>query len=74
MFTEELRREVAASVRDHQAIVAMRLIVTNSPLELRDAKAIALHITREPGVCHRCSYPLVRRSYRPLSILPGGQL
>ncbi len=58
MLTDEQRCEVAALVRSGTEIAAMRQIREGNQLSLRDAKAIALHITRTPGTCHRCSYPL----------------
>jgi hypothetical protein len=27
-------------------------------LELREAKVLSLHISREPGSCHRCGHPV----------------
>jgi hypothetical protein len=41
-----------------QNIIAMQQIISMSSLTHRDATAIALHITHEPGACHSCSYPL----------------
>jgi rubrerythrin len=58
MFTEELRSVVASWVRAGNSIIAMQHITAKSPLNLRDAKAIALHITQDSGTCHHCSYPL----------------
>jgi hypothetical protein len=58
MFTEELRSVVSSWVRAGNKIIAMQHITAKSPLGLRDAQAIVLHITQEPETCHYCSYPL----------------
>jgi hypothetical protein len=62
MFTEDLRDIVASWVRAGNNSLAMQQIIANSPLSFSDAQAIVLHITREPGECHQCSYPLIRES------------
>jgi hypothetical protein len=59
---------VASSVRSGNMITAMRQIVEDSPLGLRDAKGIALHITREPQRCHRCKQSL---EGAPVSVCPS---
>jgi hypothetical protein len=58
MFNEELRSSVASWVRQGRIVVAMKQMTTFSLLSLHDAQAIVFHITREPGTCHECSYPL----------------
>ena len=58
MLTEELRSSVASWVRARNNIIAMQQIRADTPLSFRDAQAIIFHITREPGTCHECSYPL----------------
>ena len=58
MFTEELRSIVAAWVRSGRIVIAMKQMTANSPLNLHDAKAVAVHITQVSGACHECSYPL----------------
>ena len=58
MFTEDLRSVVSSWVRAGNTILAMQHIRATSPLNFSDAEAITLHITKEPGICHICSYPL----------------
>jgi hypothetical protein len=53
--------EIAALFRTAGALkTAARLRETGA--SLHDAKAIAFHITAEPGVCHRCRADLRGRS------------
>jgi hypothetical protein len=50
----EVRREVAALVRSHDSIAAIRRLREETRLSLRDAKAVEHHISLPPGHCHRC--------------------
>jgi hypothetical protein len=47
-------QEVASFVRSGDPIAAIRRLREVTGLGLRDAKAVELHITREPGKCQRC--------------------
>ena len=49
---------VAELARARQVMAAMQLLHKISGIELRDAKAVEMHITRSHGICHWCSGPL----------------
>ena len=51
-------QEVAMLIRRGDAISAIRRLRESAGLGLRDAKAVELHITREPGKCQRCGAAL----------------
>ncbi len=58
MLTQALQSSIAAWARARNNVLAIQNIRANSSLSFRDAQAIVLHITQEPGTCHECSYPL----------------
>jgi len=58
MLIEPIRRMAASWVPAGRNVNAMKVMTAESPLNLHDAKAIAVHITQEPGACHECSYLL----------------
>src|SRR5262245_41172657 len=51
------RNRVVSSVRDGQHIQAIHLLRQVAELDLRDGKAVEMHITRTRGVCIRCCGP-----------------
>jgi hypothetical protein len=56
-----VRRAVARLVREHRLIEALRLLRGHTGIGLGDAKAVAHHISRGPGVCHWCGAALEGR-------------
>jgi hypothetical protein len=42
-------------------IEGMRFAETHLGLDAREAKVLVLHVTRVPGVCHKCSKPVSTR-------------
>jgi len=48
------RNRVASSVRDGQHIQEIQLLRQFAGFDLRDGKAVEMHITRTRGVCVRC--------------------
>jgi ribosomal protein L40E len=52
-----LVQEVVALRRSDRPLAATQRLQSVCP-NLKDAKAIAMHITLEPGKCHRCSADL----------------
>src|SRR5262245_11183783 len=52
------RERVAASLREDQHIHAILLLRQMAGLNLRDAKAVEMHVTRARGICVRCRGPL----------------
>lgn len=48
------RDRVASSVREGQHIQAIQLLRQLAGFDLRDGKAVEMHITRARGVCVRC--------------------
>ena len=48
-----------ASLKRSSALEATRFAQEKFGLALTEAKALSYHITREPGVCHRCRSPLL---------------
>lgn len=55
---EELRPSVAAAVRADGTFIGGMIWLKDRGYPLLDAKVVALHVTREPGRCQRCSRPL----------------
>ncbi|MCI0377087.1 MAG: hypothetical protein L0215_05750 [Gemmataceae bacterium] len=51
-------QEVASLLRSGNPIAAIRRLREETGLGLPDAKAVALHVTREPGKCQRCGAAL----------------
>jgi ribosomal protein L40E len=37
---------------------AAELVESRYGLDLREGKALAVHVTRNPGICHRCNSPV----------------
>jgi hypothetical protein len=52
-------RDVALLSRSGDSLAAIRRLLEATGLELRDAKAVQLHVTRTPGKCQRCGAMLV---------------
>ena len=48
------RERVASSVREGQHIQAIQLLRQLAGVDLRDGKAVEMHITRTRGICVRC--------------------
>jgi hypothetical protein len=46
--------EIASLVRGGDRIAAIRRLRAATGLELRDAKAVVMHVTPRPGQCQRC--------------------
>ncbi len=57
-LTDAERERVASSLREGQHIGAIQLLRQIAGFNLRDAKAVEMHITPKPGVCVRCHGPL----------------
>jgi hypothetical protein len=53
-LSEPDRDRIASSVRAGQHVQATTLLRELAGLDIRDAKAVEMHITRTPGVCVRC--------------------
>ncbi len=51
-------REVASQIRRNLLIGIRHLMKKSEGLGLPDAKAVAHHVTREPGKCQRCGAAL----------------
>jgi hypothetical protein len=49
----EEKSRIAAEVRE-SPLAAVKLNHERFGLDLREAKALAFHITKKPGECHRC--------------------
>ena len=55
------RARIVELARSRDVMGAMRLILKQaSDIDLRDAKAVEMHITYKPGICNRCTRPLPR--------------
>jgi uncharacterized paraquat-inducible protein A len=53
-LSSEIRTRVVELRRTDRSLEAVRVLRISGAIELADAKSIVHHITREPGVCHRC--------------------
>ena len=53
-LSPDKRRLMVELLRANQFAEAMRVLPASRDIELTDAKSIVFHITRKPGVCHRC--------------------
>jgi Zn finger protein HypA/HybF involved in hydrogenase expression len=51
------KSEIAVKVRE-SSLAAVKLIHEQFGLNLREAKAVAFHVTKKHGECHRCHRPL----------------
>jgi hypothetical protein len=47
-----------ATVVRQDSVQAMRFAEAEFSLCARESKVLVLHVTREPGKCHRCSKPV----------------
>jgi ribosomal protein L40E len=54
--TEEKAAIAAAARRD--AVAAARLVESRYGFDQREGKALVIHVTRKPGICHRCGSSL----------------
>ena len=52
--TQELRRQVADTVRAGSALAAVQILHDQSAMALKDAKALVFHMARRNGHCQRC--------------------
>jgi hypothetical protein len=53
----EEKAKIAAEVRE-SPLAAAKLNHERFGLNLREAKALAFHVTKKRGECHRCQQPL----------------
>jgi hypothetical protein len=58
VIPQAVSQEVASLLRGGNPIAAIRRLREETGLGPRDAKALQLHITREPGICQQCGAPL----------------
>jgi hypothetical protein len=56
-LTEKEKHAIATAVRS-DTFKGMQLAHSKFGLDIREAKALSFHITREPSKCHRCGTPL----------------
>jgi hypothetical protein len=52
------RDRVVAAVRNDKHVEAIRLLREFAGVDLRDGKALEMHVTRNQGICVRCRGPL----------------
>lgn len=53
-ISAEKRNRIVEFVRLSHPAEAVRVLTVPRQIELTDAKRIVDHITRKPGICHRC--------------------
>lgn len=56
-FTSEDKKDLAMEVR-RDIVQAMRQLEARWLVDPRESKVLVLHITREPGTCHKCGLPV----------------
>jgi len=56
-LSPEDKSKIAAEVRE-SPLAAVKLNHEHFGLNLREAKALAFHVTKKRGECHRCHRPL----------------
>jgi hypothetical protein len=54
-----VRADAAKLCRRARPMEAIALVQRSAKLDIRRAKAIVLHVTKEPARCHRCGEPVV---------------
>jgi hypothetical protein len=56
-LSSEKKKHLAEQTRQ-STVIGAKLAKENLGLDLTEAKALAVHITRTPGKCNRCSRPI----------------
>ena len=60
-ISEAERARLVSAVRAGQHVETIQLLRELAGFDLRDGKAVEVHITRRPGICVRCRTPLPSR-------------
>jgi uncharacterized paraquat-inducible protein A len=58
-LSDLLKGQLAEIARSGTIFEVIRQLNLQKGVERHSAKCLALHMTRVPGTCHRCHYPLL---------------
>ena len=57
-LSPKLRRKAASLRRTEKSVEAIDILNKEGGLDLREAKALVLHIPQDPGICNKCGAAL----------------